>query len=64
LKKIWYNKIMSAINFPDTPTDNQEFTSGGRAWRWNETAGVWEAVSIPEVDYTSIDAVLAGQVFG
>lgn len=55
---------MSAINFPDTPTDNQEFTSGGRTWRWNDTAEVWEAVSIPEVDYTSIDAILAGQVFG
>jgi hypothetical protein len=55
---------MSAINFPDTPTDNEEFTSGGRTWRWNETSGVWEAVSTPEVDYTSIDAVLAGQVFG
>ena len=55
---------MSAINFPDTPDDNDEFTSGGRTWRWNETAGVWESVSIPEVDYTSIDAVLAGQVFG
>jgi hypothetical protein len=55
---------MTAINFPDTPTDNEEFTSGGRTWKWNETSGVWEAVSIPEVDYTSIDAVLAGQVFG
>ena len=55
---------MSAINFPDTPTDNEEFTSGDRAWIWNETAGVWEAVSALEVDYTSTDSILAGQVFG
>lgn len=55
---------MSAINFPDTPTNGEEFTSGGRTWIWNESAGVWEAVSALEVNYTSTDAILAGQVFG
>lgn len=36
---------MTAINFPDTPTDNEEFTSGGRTWKWDEASGVWESTS-------------------
>jgi hypothetical protein len=40
---------MSAINFPDTPTNNQEFTSGGRTWKWIAADGVWDVVSIPNV---------------
>ena len=31
---------MTAINFPDTPDDNDEFTSGDRTWKWNDTADV------------------------
>lgn len=30
-----------AINFPDSPTLNQEFTSGDRVWIWNGT--VWKS---------------------
>lgn len=29
---------MPSINFPDSPTVDQEFTSGGRTWIWNGTA--------------------------
>jgi len=30
-----------AINFPDSPTLNQEFAVGDRVWFWNGT--VWKA---------------------
>jgi hypothetical protein len=36
---------MTAINFPDTPTNGQQFTSGNRTWSWNSTAQVWQTVS-------------------
>ena len=29
-----------AINFPDTPTSNQVFTSGGNTWTWDGTSWV------------------------
>lgn len=32
---------MTAIDFPNSPTLNQEFTSGSRTWIWNGT--VWAA---------------------
>jgi hypothetical protein len=32
---------MPAIDFPNSPTTNQEFTSGGRTWIWDGT--VWNA---------------------
>ena len=31
---------MAAINFPDSPTVNDEFVVGGRTWRW--TGVFWE----------------------
>jgi hypothetical protein len=36
---------MTAINFPDTPTNGQQFTSGNRTWSWNSTDQVWQTVS-------------------
>lgn len=33
---------MAAINFPDSPTLNQEFSAGDRTWKWNGT--VWVTV--------------------
>jgi hypothetical protein len=32
---------MTAINFPDSPTVNQEFTANGRTWIWD--GSVWNA---------------------
>jgi hypothetical protein len=36
---------MTAINFPDTPAADEEFTSAGRTFVWNDTLDVWESVS-------------------
>jgi hypothetical protein len=36
---------MTAINFPDSPTDGQEFTAGDRVWIWNNTSEVWQNAS-------------------
>jgi hypothetical protein len=36
---------MTAINFPDTPAPNAEFTAAGRTFVWNDTLDVWESVS-------------------
>jgi hypothetical protein len=35
---------MAAINFPDSPTVNDEFTVDGRTWKW--TGVVWEFVGV------------------
>jgi hypothetical protein len=35
---------MAAINFPDSPTVNDEFTVDGRTWKWTGT--VWEFVGV------------------
>jgi hypothetical protein len=42
---------MTAINFPDTPSDGDSFTAGGRSWIWNETSGVWESATTNIPDY-------------
>lgn len=42
---------MVAINFPDTPTVDQTFTSGDKTWKW--TGSVWEIVATPTVPVTS-----------
>jgi hypothetical protein len=34
-----------AINFPDTPTDGQVFTSGSQSWTYFSTPGVWKVTS-------------------
>jgi hypothetical protein len=36
---------MTAINFPDTPTNGQTFTVGLITWVWNGT--VWKGTSSP-----------------
>ena len=33
-----------AINFPNSPTNNQEFTVDGTVYRYNATKGKWTAV--------------------
>jgi hypothetical protein len=37
-----------AINFPDDPDINQEFTVGQRTWYWTGT--VWKAVTLNPLD--------------
>ena len=34
-----------AVNFPDGPSNNQTFVSGGRTYRYDSTKGVWIIVS-------------------
>ena len=40
---------MPAIDFPNSPTLNQIFSSGGKSWRWDGTAWVM-VVSLVEVN--------------
>jgi hypothetical protein len=40
---------MPAIDFPNSPTLNQVFSSGGKSWRWDGTAWVM-VVSLVEVN--------------
>jgi hypothetical protein len=47
---------MTAINFPDSPVDDELFSAAGRTWQWNDTDGVWETVastSIPPAAHAS-----------
>ena len=37
---------MTAINFPDSPTPDEEFTAAGRTWIWNDLSSVWEAQEV------------------
>ena len=40
---------MPAVDFPNSPTLNQVFNSGGKSWRWDGTAWVM-VVSLVEVN--------------
>jgi hypothetical protein len=32
-----------AVNFPDSPANNQIFTSGSRSWKYDGVKGIWKA---------------------
>lgn len=32
------------INFPDSPTNGQQFSVGDNVWEWNATSGTWDIV--------------------
>jgi hypothetical protein len=62
---------MTAINFPDTPAPDEEFTAAGRTFVWNDTLDVWESVSetganldggTPSSNYGGIETLDAGGV--
>ena len=50
---------MAAINFPDNPNLNDQFTSGGTTWKWNGTAWIVippENITFNDVNADDIDA--------
>jgi hypothetical protein len=52
---------MTAVNFPDTPAPDEEFTAAGRTFTWNDTLDVWESVSVS--DFLGIaEGGTAGQI--
>jgi hypothetical protein len=50
LKKIWYNNIMTAINFPDTPEVGDTFSVGQITWEW--TGSVWKGFTDTSANVT------------
>lgn len=44
-----------AVNFPDSPTLNQEFTSGTRTWIWN--GSVWALKQTLNVSISNLQDV-------
>lgn len=54
-----------AMNFPDTPAVNDEFTVGGRTWIW--TGSVWNAkvtspISFNDLSDVAIDTPADGEL--
>lgn len=47
---------MPAIDFPNAPTNGQQFSASGRTWAWNNTLGVWETVSQIDEIIQQLDA--------
>lgn len=53
-----------AIDFPSSPTLNQQYTFNGRTWQWNGTA--WVALSQESTSSTvsvDLDPAIAGMIF-
>lgn len=48
------------MNFPNAPTDGQQYTFSGRTWEWSEAAGRWELVPIT-TDDVSLATMAAGE---
>lgn len=42
--------MMAAIDFPNSPTTNQEFTSGNTTWKWD--GATWNVIRTPVVGPT------------
>lgn len=36
---------MTAIDFPNNPTNGQEFSANGKTWIWNSSLQVWKGVT-------------------
>lgn len=44
---------MAAIDFPNTPTLNQTFSSGGKTWRWDGSAWLQITSQVEITNYIS-----------
>lgn len=49
---------MAAIDFPNSPTLLQTFTSGGRTWTWDGTA--WTLFFVDELNQGTFDGGIVG----
>jgi hypothetical protein len=47
-----------AINFPDSPSVNDEYTAGGRTWVWSGTA--WNSMDETGAELSLSDFLLMG----
>lgn len=48
-----------AINFPDSPTLNQQFTAAGRTWEWDGSTWINVGTDIVVADVTDLTATAA-----
>ena len=46
---------MPVIDFPNSPTVNQEFTDGGKIWKWSGTTWDVVRIAVPAASLTSTD---------
>ena len=44
-----------AIDFPNSPSTNQVFTSGGKSWKWNGTS--WIGISQSSINADTVDGI-------
>jgi hypothetical protein len=43
------------LNFPNSPSPNQIYTSGSNSWQWDGT--VWNAISSSQIGIDGIDGI-------
>lgn len=41
-----------ALNFPDTPTNGQTYTSGNTTWSYNSARGIWKLLTSTATGFT------------
>jgi hypothetical protein len=42
------------VNFPNSPSDNQTFSSSGRVYKYNTTKGTWKKIAAPATTVTDV----------